>query len=77
MVDLTVQSCYLSYYATSSHCLLLDVHSFHYRLSESIVVEHLSVCRNFYTELQGGGKKAAATDPGFREGAGPLREGRC
>ena len=57
------------------HCLFLNVHSFHYRLSVSTVVEYLSVCRNFRTELQGGGKEAATADPGFREGEGPLWEG--
>ena len=77
MMDLTVPSCYLSYYTTSSHCLFSNVHSFHYRLSVSKVVEYLSVCRNFCTELQGGGKEAATADPGFREGEGPLWEGCC
>jgi len=66
---------YLSCYTTSSHCLIL---SMHYRLCISTVVEeHLSFFHYTCTELQGGGKEAAATDPGFGEGAGPLREGCC
>lgn len=40
MINLTVQSCYLSCYTTSSHCLYL---SMHYHLCTSTVVEkHLS-----------------------------------